>query len=118
MTLWSGRLSGDPDPVVFAWGASFPFDCRLFQDDVTGSLAWAAALADVGVITADDAQAIEQGLNEILERGRTDPGFVAGADEDVHAFVERQLVERIGEAGKRLHTGRSRNEQVTLDLRL
>ena len=118
MTLWSGRFTGDPDPTVFAWGASFPFDRRLFEDDVAGSLAWAAALADAGVISAADAGAIDRGLRDLLERGRSDPGFVDGPDEDVHAFVERQLVERVGEAGKRLHTGRSRNEQVAVDLRL
>jgi argininosuccinate lyase len=85
---------------------------------VTGSLAWAAALERAGVLTADDAAAIQSGLRDVLQRG-TAPSFFDGAeDEDVHAFVERQLVERIGDAGRRLHTGRSRNEQVAVDLRL
>src|SRR5204862_2906974 len=70
------------------------------------------------VLSRDDARAIDQALAEILEQGLANPDFVAGADEDVHSFVERQLVERIGDAGRRLHTGRSRNEQVSLDLRL
>ncbi len=116
--LWSGRFDGDPDPDVFGFGVSLPFDRRLFEDDVTGSLAWARALARAGAISTDDADAIISGLQAILEEGRRDPGFVTGPDEDIHAFVERRLVERIGEAGKRLHTGRSRNEQVSLDLRL
>jgi argininosuccinate lyase len=116
--LWSGRFDGDPDADVFQFGASFRVDRRLFEDDVTGSLAWCEALAGAGVLTADDAAAIRGGLQEILARGRRDPAFVDGPDEDVHAFVERQLIERIGDIGKRLHTGRSRNDQVSTDLRL
>lgn len=124
--LWSGRFATEPDPAVFAWGASFRFDRRLFEDDVTGSLAWAEALEAAGALTRDDARAIRDGLTAILEQGRRDASFLepgtAGTpgtlDEDVHSFVERKLVERIGDAGRRLHTGRSRNEQVSVDLRL
>ena len=116
--LWSGRFADAPDPDVFQWQASFAFDRRLFEDDVEGSLAWAEALARAGVLTSSDALTIRYGLSDILERGRQDPGFVDGPDEDVHAFVERQLVGRVGDVGRRLHTGRSRNEQVSLDLRL
>jgi argininosuccinate lyase len=120
--LWSGRFEGDPDAALFAFGASFSFDRRLFEDDVRGSLAWAAALAEAGVLSAEDARLIRAGLEEILAKGASDPAFfdseAARDDEDVHAFVERELVSRIGEAGRRLHTGRSRNEQVSVDLRL
>ncbi len=116
--LWSGRFSEAPDQDVFEFQASFAFDRRLFEDDVRGSVAWTEALAGAGVLTPDDAQTITAGLGEILELGRTDPGFVSGADEDIHAFVERRLIERVGDVGRRLHTGRSRNEQVSLDLRL
>ena len=118
--LWSGRFAGDPDAELFAWGSSFRFDRRLFEDDVRGSRAWAAGLASAGVLSAADAASIERGLKEILDQGSSDPDFVNGAhgDEDVHAFVERELVARIGDAGRRLHTGRSRNEQVAVDLRL
>jgi argininosuccinate lyase len=116
--LWSGRFDSAPDPAAFDFGVSFPFDRRLFEDDVTGSLAYADALARAGVLTADDARAIKRGLAEILEQGRTNPAWVNGDDEDVHSFVERELVSRIGDAGRRLHTGRSRNEQVSVDLRL
>lgn len=116
--LWSGRFDSAPDPAAFDFGVSFPFDRRLFEDDVTGSLAWAEALQRAGVLDAKDARAIADALAAILEKGRTDPAWVNGDDEDVHSFVERQLVDRVGDAGRRLHTGRSRNEQVSVDLRL
>lgn len=116
--LWSGRFDSAPDPAAFDFGVSFPFDRRLFEDDVTGSLAWATALARAGVLDATDSDAISEGLRAMLEQGRRDPSWVTGDDEDVHSFVERQLVARIGDAGRRLHTGRSRNEQVSVDLRL
>src|SRR5262249_44628271 len=117
-TLWSGRFDVAPDRAAFEFGASFRFDRRLFEDDVTGSIAWARALARAGVLDAGEAQQIETALASILERGRADAAFVAGDDEDVHSFVERLLVAELGDAGRRLHTGRSRNEQVSLDLRL
>ena len=116
--LWSGRFDTAPDAAAFEFGASFRFDRRLFEDDVTGSAAWARALRTIGVLTPEEAGQIESTLATILDQSRTDPAFVAGNDEDVHSFVERQLVERVGDAGRRLHTGRSRNEQVSLDLRL
>ena len=118
MTLWSGRFDTAPDPAAFDFGISFGFDRHLFEDDVTGSLAWAEALEAAGMLSAEDAASIVKALKEILEEGRRSPESVAGPDEDVHSFVERRLIERIGDAGRRLHTGRSRNEQVSLDLRL
>ncbi len=120
--LWSGRFEGDPDAALFEFGASFRFDRRLFEDDVTGSRAWAEALERAGVLSHQDAQAIRTALQDIAAKGHSDPGFftspAAALDEDVHSFVERELVARVGDAGRRLHTGRSRNEQVSLDLRL
>jgi argininosuccinate lyase len=118
MTLWSGRFDTEPDPAAFDFGVSFGVDRALFEDDVTGSLAWVEALGACGVLAKEDATAIRQGLQSILEEGLRDPSFITGADEDVHSFVERKLIERVGDAGRRLHTGRSRNEQVSLDLRL
>ena len=119
--LWSGRFEGDPDAALFEFGASFRFDRRLFEDDVRGSQAWAEALHRAGVLSEKDASAIAHGLQQILASG-SDPAFFeskqAKGDEDVHAFVERELVQRVGDAGRRLHTGRSRNEQVAVDLRL
>src|SRR6266481_7845952 len=117
-TLWSGRFDAAPDAAAFEFGASFRFDRRLFEDDVTGSIAWARAIAKAGVLSAAEAQQIEEALTSILEQGRANPAFVDGPDEDVHSFVERLLVERVGDAGRRLHTGRSRNEQIAVDLRL
>jgi argininosuccinate lyase len=117
-TLWSGRFDQAPDAAAFEWGSSFSFDRRLFEDDVTGSLAWARALAGAGVLTVDESASIQSVLSDILAQGRANPSFVDGTDEDVHSFVERLLVTKLGDTGKRLHTGRSRNEQVSLDLRL
>ena len=116
--LWSGRFDVEPDKALLAWGASFGFDKRLFEDDVAGSLAWAEALTRAGVLNAEDSAAIRRGLNSILESGRSNPAFLSGSDEDIHSFVERVLIERIGEPGRRLHTGRSRNDQVAVDMRL
>src|SRR3954469_21533159 len=104
-TLWSGRFDTAPDAAAFEFGASFRFDRRLFEDDVTGSIAWARALATAGVLPANEATDIHAALTDILAKGRTDPAFVDGPDEDVHSFVERLLVERLGDAGRRLHTG-------------
>ena len=117
-TLWSGRFDGAPDRDAFEFGVSFGFDRRLFDEDVTASISWARALGAAGVLPLAEADQIETTLKQLLERGRSDPAFINGADEDIHSFVERVLVERIGDAGRRLHTGRSRNEQVSLDLRL
>jgi argininosuccinate lyase len=120
--LWSGRFEGDPDEALFAFGASFGFDRRLFEDDVRGSIAWSEALERAGVIAASDAGSIRSALQEILNTRSSHPAFfdseAARNDEDVHSFVERELVARVGDAGRRLHTGRSRNEQAALDLRL
>src|SRR5690606_9887516 len=117
-TLWSGRFTFEPDAEVFAYGKSLSVDRRLFEDDVAGSLAWAEALAAAGVLSDVDAQAIATGLQAIRDAVRADPSLLERAeDEDVHSFVERELVARIGDAGRRLHTGRSRNEQVSLDFR-
>lgn len=118
--MWSGRFDSGPDPGVFAFGRSFPFDRRLVEDDITGSIAWAEALAAAGVLSAADADAIAKALEEIrseIPEGGL-PDSSDSADEDVHSYVERRLIERVGDAGRRLHTGRSRNEQVSLDLRL
>jgi argininosuccinate lyase len=120
--LWSGRFAGDPDAALFEFGASFRFDRRLFEDDVAGSRAWAEGLQHAGVLSHEDAGAIQAALDDIRAESVSDPAFfasdTAANDEDVHSFVERELVTRVGEAGRRLHTGRSRNEQVSLDLRL
>jgi argininosuccinate lyase len=118
-TLWSGRFSAEPDADVFDYGRSLPVDRRMLEDDIAGSLAWSEALARAGVLSSDDAGAIARGLEAVAQAVRATPELLDRAtDEDVHSFVERELVARIGDAGRRLHTGRSRNEQVSLDFRL
>src|SRR5207249_8886690 len=94
-TLWSGRFDIAPDAEALAFGASFRFDRRLFEDDVAGSRAWARALAAAGVLVPAEAAQIDAALAAMLEDARTNPGFVDGPDEDVHSFVERILVERL-----------------------
>lgn len=118
-TLWSGRFAAEPDKDVFEFGRSLSVDRRLLADDIAGSEAWAEALEKAGVLSAADAHAIASGLQAIAPAVEANPSLIEQAeDEDVHAFVERELILRIGDAGRRLHTGRSRNEQVSLDLRL
>jgi argininosuccinate lyase len=119
MSLWSGRFAGEPDKAVFEFGKSLVVDKRLLDDDVAGSQAWAEALGRAGVLASKDVDAIVSGLAALRDAVHRHPALVDDAsDEDVHTFVERELVERIGDAGRRLHTGRSRNEQVSLDVRL
>ncbi|MEW6354094.1 MAG: argininosuccinate lyase [Pseudomonadota bacterium] len=115
---WSGRFSEPLDAFVEAFTASVDFDRRLYKHDIQGSIAHAEMLAHVGVIIQDECRAITDGLRAIeaeIERGE----FTWRTDlEDVHMNIETRLIERIGEAGKKLHTGRSRNDQVATDLRL
>ena len=119
MSLWSGRFDSAPDKEVFDYGKSLSVDKRLAEDDITASQAWAEALGRAGVLSAADVTSIVGGLEEIRKAVRANPTvFDAAPDEDIHSFVERELIERIGDAGKRLHTGRSRNEQVSVDFRL
>ncbi len=116
--LWSGRFAADPDRAVFEFGRSLPFDRRLIEDDIIGSLAWAEALSRAGGMRADDCARVTAALERLLARFRAEPSLADSADEDVHSLVERLLVEEIGDAGRHLHSGRSRNDQVSLDLRL
>jgi argininosuccinate lyase len=119
MTLWSGRFDSAPDADVLAHGSSLAVDRRLIEDDLAGSRAWAEALGRAKVLAAGEVTTILGGLDAIGAAVRADPALLAAAaDEDVHSYVERELTARIGDAGRRLHTGRSRNEQVSLDFRL
>ena len=115
---WGGRFAEGPTAIMSAINASIGFDRKMWRQDIRGSLAHAAMLAHVGVISADDERAIREGLDAIgaeIEAGRF---TFSEALEDIHMNIEARLTERIGEAGKRLHTGRSRNDQVALDFRL
>ena len=117
-TLWSGRFASEPDRNVFEYGKSLAVDRRLLEDDIAGSQAWAEALGLAGVLDSSDVAALVRGLDDVFEAVRAKPSLITDApDEDVHSFVERELVARIGDAGRRLHTGRSRNEQVSVDTR-
>ena len=117
--LWGGRFKGKADPGFVEFNRSFGFDRRLFVVDVRGSIAHCAGLAAGGVLTASESEQITSALTTILERGRSDAGYFDEMDaEDVHSFVEARLVEMIGDTGRKLHTGRSRNDQVATDLRL
>ena len=117
--LWGGRFKGKSDPAFADFNNSFRFDRRLFEADVVASIAYAQALEDAGVVSADDGSQLRSALNTILEQGRADEVyFNDSAAEDVHSFVEARLTELTGDLGRRLHTGRSRNDQVATDLRL
>jgi argininosuccinate lyase len=119
MKLWGGRFKGEADSEFARFNASFSFDRRLIEADITGSLAQAEALRAAGILTADEASQIAAALKEILRRSREEADYLESRDaEDVHSFVEAELVAAIGEAGYKLHTGRSRNDQVATDLRL
>ncbi|HLG16256.1 MAG TPA: argininosuccinate lyase [Blastocatellia bacterium] len=119
MKLWGGRFEGETDAGFARFNASFQFDRRLIEADVEGSRAWAEALAAAGVISKSEAEAIDEGLREILRRAREESGYLDSREaEDVHSFVEAELAAAIGDAGRKLHTGRSRNDQVATDLRL
>ena len=115
---WSGRFTEPTDSFVEAFTASVAFDRRLYRHDIAGSIAHARMLAHVGVLAPDECEAIIKGLKEI--EAEIDAGRFAWSTalEDVHMNIEARLIERIGDAGKKLHTGRSRNDQVATDLRL
>ncbi|MEP6922323.1 MAG: argininosuccinate lyase [bacterium] len=117
--LWGGRFVGEADQGFVEFNRSFSFDRRLFEADVRASLAHCAGLTTAGVLTAAEADEIKEGLHMILERGMADPGYFAEFEaEDVHSFVDARLIEVKGDTGRKLHTGRSRNDQVATDLRL
>ena len=115
---WSGRFTEPVAQRVQRYTASIPFDWRLAPHDIRGSLAHAAMLRHIGVLSADDLEAIRRGLGEILAEFEAGRFAWSLEDEDVHFTIERALTRRIGDAGKRLHTGRSRNDQVATDVRL
>lgn len=118
MQLWQGRFQKALDPKTNDFNSSIKFDSRMFKEDIEGSLAHAAMLAAQGVISAEDLQAITEGLTAIKSEIESGALEIDPNAEDIHTFVEGELTARIGAAGKRLHTARSRNDQVALDIRL
>jgi len=117
--MWGGRFTGQSDPLFRDLNDSLRFDFRLAGQDVRASIAWAKALARAGVITDDERDRLVEGLKAVGAAAAKDPEAIARApDEDVHSWVEARLIDRVGDLGKKLHTGRSRNDQVATDLRL
>ena len=119
MKMWSGRFRQPLDARFEQWQRSFPFDKKLLEHELAASRAHARALRTAGVLSAEEHALILNGLDRILVRATEEPGFLDDSEaEDVHHFVEKWLVAVIGDAGKKLHSGRSRNEQIATDLRL
>ena len=116
--MWAGRFSKEVDETVNAFNSSISFDGRMYRQDIRGSIAHATMLGDCGIIPQDDAQKIIAGLKGILADLDSSKLLMDPTAEDIHMFVEAELTKRIGDAGKRLHTARSRNDQVALDVRL
>ena len=118
MKLWAGRLQGQVDEKLNQLNASIGFDSRMYRQDITGSMAHARMLGKQGIIPAEDAEKIVAGLTDILSEIEAGTLEIDMTSEDIHTFVEGELTRRIGDAGKRLHTARSRNDQVALDIRM
>ena len=118
MKLWGGRFQKETDSLVNDFNSSIQFDGRMYREDITGSLAHAAMLARQGIISREDGAAIAAGLQEVLSDIESGRAELTEDNEDIHMNVETLLTAKIGAAGKRLHTGRSRNDQVAVDLRL
>ena len=118
MKLWGGRFTKETDKLVYNFNASISFDQKFFRQDIQGSIAHATMLGAQGIISKDDSEKIVEGLKSILDDIESGKLEITDEYEDIHTFVEANLIERIGDAGKRLHTGRSRNDQVALDMKL
>src|SRR5438309_11354510 len=120
MKLWGGRFEQGPSDVFERFSGSLHFDKELFVSDIVGSQAWSRALQRIGIYTEDEGTVLRAALSELIEDAEQDPGYFEQADEDVHTLVLRKLGEKRGmnDLAQRLHTGRSRNEQVSTDLRL
>lgn len=116
--LWGGRFTKDTDQLVYNFNASISFDQKFFHQDIEGSIAHTVMLAKQKILTEEEKDAIVKGLTGIREDVDAGKLQITSAYEDIHSFVEANLIERIGDAGKKLHTGRSRNDQVALDMKL
>jgi len=118
--LWGGRFAGETDPIMTRFNASLPFDWRLWEADIRGSIAWAQAICGAGLLAEAERDSIVAALRTLRAEIAADPAaaFAGATDEDIHSYVERRLIERAGAVGGKLHTGRSRNDQVATDVRL
>ncbi|NLP15933.1 MAG: argininosuccinate lyase [Clostridiales bacterium] len=118
MKLWGGRFTKETNQLVHNFNASIAFDQRFYRQDIQGSIAHTEMLEKQGIISKDERDLIIKGLSDILEDIEKGHLTISEEYEDIHSFVESQLIDKIGEAGKKLHTGRSRNDQVALDMKL
>ncbi|CAO95183.1 argininosuccinate lyase [Erwinia tasmaniensis] len=119
MALWGGRFTQPADQRFKQFNDSLRFDYRLAEQDIIGSVAWSKALVTVNVLTAAEQQQLESALTALLDEVRADPQQILASDaEDIHSWVEGKLIDKVGALGKKLHTGRSRNDQVATDLKL
>lgn len=119
MALWGGRFTQGPDQRFKDYNDSLKFDYRMAIEDIEGSICWADAIYKAGVLTEQENKDLKNALKELLEDVSKDIHAIANAgDEDIHSYIERRLIEKVGDLGKKLHTGRSRNDQVALDLKL
>ncbi len=116
--LWTGVTEGITDPLADDFNSSISFDSRMYREDIRGSIAHAKMLAYTGIVAPEEAQAMETGLNGILEDLGSGALEIDPAAEDIHMFIEQELTRRVGDPGRKLHTARSRNDQVALDIRL
>ncbi len=116
--LWGGRFTKETDQLVYRFNASISFDKKLFEEDIEGSIAHVVMLEKQGILSEDEKNAIVKGLTGIREDVNSGKLEITDVYEDIHSFVEAKLIERIGDAGKKLHTGRSRNDQVALDMKM
>ena len=116
--LWGGRFTKETDQLVYNFNASISFDQKFYKQDIRGSIAHVTMLAASGILTDAERDQIIDGLNGILADVENGTLEISSKYEDIHSFVEANLIDRIGDVGKKLHTGRSRNDQVALDMRL
>ena len=116
--LWGGRFTKETDKLVYNFNASISFDRKFYEQDIRGSKAHVAMLARQGILTEEEKEKITEGLDGILADVKEGKLAITSEYEDIHSFVEANLIDRIGDAGKKLHTGRSRNDQVALDMKL
>lgn len=116
--LWGGRFTKETDQLVYNFNASISFDQKFYKQDIAGSIAHVTMLGKQGILTQEETQAIVKCLNEIKEDVESGKLVITSEYEDIHSFVEANLIDRLGDTGKKLHTGRSRNDQVALDMRL
>ena len=116
--LWGGRFTKETDKLVYNFNASISFDQKFYEQDIRGSMAHVEMLAKQGILTAEEKDKIMEGLGSIMEDVKAGRLAITSEYEDIHSFVEANLIDRVGDAGKKLHTGRSRNDQVALDMKL